>query len=142
MFPTYMDSTEARRCHRSSSSAKTCLAWLILIFKIIPEKNIGIYLTFYIQFGDVTFTTEHFECSKKTLEFYFYDKSGYVGGLVHFYIQPKKMHWNADITHGTLMLKLEKGKEVYCVCFQKIISLFLILHVIRKTLTIIISVLG
>ena len=41
---------------------------------------------------------------QKTLEIYFNYKSGYVFGLLQFYIQPKKIHWNADITQSPLML--------------------------------------
>ena len=41
---------------------------------------------------------------QNNLEIYFNEKSGYVGGMVQFYIQPKKMHCNADINHGILVL--------------------------------------
>ena len=36
---TYTASTEARICHRTSSSAKTFLTWLIIIFIIIPDRK-------------------------------------------------------------------------------------------------------
>ena len=91
-FPAYTASTKDMRCHRSSSSSKTCLTWLIIIFKISPDKKIGIYLTLNLKFGDVTFTAKFLNVVTITLDIYFIYKSGYVGGLVQFYIQPKQMH--------------------------------------------------